>query len=159
MPPTTCRSGIHGNKQSVDLWKRRSGRGILGLIHKRATFVINPDPLLLFNCVDVFVWMRENQDFRSSSTRKPNSAACRPHTSDADVVLQDSACVNTGPPPAGKQWRVCIVMREWGGQCRHHNNRSLLSCAGAASSWKRSGLTAPLITRSTRPRAKNVPKR
>lgn len=45
------------------------------------------------------------------------------------------------------------------GQCRHHNNWSLLLCAGAASSWKLSGLTPPLITRSTRPKAKNGNKR
>lgn len=79
---------------------------------KRATFLISPDPLLLFNCAFVFFWMQENRDFRSSSTKKPNSANCCPHTSDADVVLQDSACVNTGAPPAGKQRRVCVVMIE-----------------------------------------------
>lgn len=51
MPLTTCRSGIHGNKhQSVDIWKRQSGRGISSLIQERATFLINPDLLLLFNC-------------------------------------------------------------------------------------------------------------
>lgn len=128
---------------------RSFGRGgqaerLLGLIHKGATFLINPDLLLLFNCVFVFVWMQENRDFRSPSTKKPNSATCRRLTSAVDAVLQDSACVTTGDPPAGKQWRVCIVMTEWGRQCRHHNNRSLLLCAGAASAWKRSGLTAPL---------------
>lgn len=155
MPPPTCRSGIHGNKhQSVDLWKRRSSRGILYVIHKRATFLINPDPLLLFNCVFVVFWMQENQDFRSSSTKNPNSTNCCPHTSDEDVVLQDSECVNTGDPPAGKQWRVCIVMIEWGGNVitittdLYFYAQELLH----PGNWK------PLITRLTRPQAKNGPK-